>query len=212
MRCWRARRSKPSGMELARHPQLFPVLAGLSGFYNVRGEQTIARELGEKLLRLAENAQDQALLRTGHTTLGIALNYLGEAPAACAHFQQGLAGRNPQRPSPSGISCLAQLAHVLWRLGYPDQAISRAHEALVEARQLSLPFWVGYAMHFTTVLHSDRREEWAAQEQAEIVIALSTEHGFPFWLGWATLLRGRVLAVQGQSEAGIRQIHEGLDI
>ena len=44
------------------------------------------------------------------------------------------------------------------------------------------------------------------------MITLSTEHGFPFWLGWATLLRGWALATQGQDEVSIRQIHKGLDI
>ena len=43
-------------------------------------------------------------------------------------------------------------------------------------------------------------------------MTLSREHGFPFWLGWATLFRGGALAAQGQGEAGIRQIHQGFEI
>jgi predicted ATPase len=42
-------------------------------------------------------------------------------------------------------------------------------------------------------------------------MTLSREHGFPFWLGWATLFRGGALAAQGQGEAGIRQIHQGFE-
>ena len=60
------------------------------------------------------------------------------------------------------------------------------------------------------MLHQFRREGQAAQEQAEAVIALSTEQGFPYWLAWGTILRGWALAEQGQEEEGIAQIRQGL--
>ncbi len=170
-----------------------------------------AQVQAEQLLHLAENVHDPALLISGHTTLAIALYYLGELPAARAHFEQGLAWHNPQQPFPDSVDCLSHLAEVLWDLGYPDQALGRIHEALAVAQQLSLPFFVGFALLFTALLHYHRREERVAQEQAEAVITLSTEQGFPFWLGWGTLIRGVALAAQGQGEAGITQVHQGLD-
>src|SRR5207249_4547865 len=41
-------------------------------------------------------------------------------------------------------------------------------------------------------------------------VALCTEQGFAFWLAVGTMYRGWALAEQGQGEAGIAQIHQGL--
>jgi len=183
----------------------------LQTVYVMQREYHKARAHAEQGLRLTENVHDPALLLLVHQTLAISLYPLGELLAARAHFEQGLTWHNPQQPSPASVSCLSHLTIVLWTLGYPDQALRRVQEALALARQLSLPFWVGFALLFTTNLHYRRREERAAQEQAEAVITLATEQGFPFWLGLATICRGGVLAAQGQGEVGLLQIHQGLN-
>ena len=108
------------------------------------------------------------------------------------------------------MTCLSYAAWVLWFLGYPDQALKRSQEALALAAGLSHPFSLAFALGFAAVLHQLRREEQAAQERAEAVIALSTEQGFPFWLALGTILRGWALAEQGQGEEGIAQIRQGL--
>ena len=54
------------------------------------------------------------------------------------------------------------------------------------------------------------REGKAAQELAEAVITLSTEHEFPFWLAAGTIMRGWALAEQGQAEEGMAQIGQGM--
>jgi predicted ATPase len=50
----------------------------------------------------------------------------------------------------------------------------------------------------------------AVHEHAEAAIALSTEQGFPFWAAWGTIFRGWALAMQGQGEAGMVQVHQGI--
>ena len=197
--------------QVGETPLLFSALFGLYGVYHVRAEYHKARVHAEQLLHLAENVHDPALLMTGHSTLAYVLSWLGELTAARAHFEQGLAWHDPQQPVPRSVESLSQLAQVLWYLGYPDQALGRARESLAVARQLSLPFHVAYALHYTDVLHYYRREEWAAQEQAEAAMTLCREHGIPFWLGWATLFQGATLTAQGQGEVGIKQIHQGFE-
>jgi predicted ATPase len=59
-------------------------------------------------------------------------------------------------------------------------------------------------------LHQFRREEQAAQERAEAVIALAREQGFSRWEAWGTIIGGWALAAQGQREEGIAQIRQGL--
>ncbi len=63
---------------------------------------------------------------------------------------------------------------------------------------------------FAGILHLFRHEGQATQERAEATIALSTEHGFAWWLAWGTMLQGWALAAQGQVEAGIDQMSQGL--
>ena len=59
-------------------------------------------------------------------------------------------------------------------------------------------------------VHQCRRDVPAVHEQAEAAIALSTEQGFPFWAAAGTILRGWALAMQGQGEAGMAQMRQGL--
>jgi predicted ATPase len=60
------------------------------------------------------------------------------------------------------------------------------------------------------MFHQFRREVRAVQERAEAVISLATEQGFPHWRAQGVILRGWTLAQQGQVQAGIEQIHQGL--
>ena len=47
-------------------------------------------------------------------------------------------------------------------------------------------------------------------EQAEAAVALATEQGFPLWAARGTSLRGWALAMQGQGEAGMAQVRQGI--
>jgi predicted ATPase len=79
------------------------------------------------------------------------------------------------------------------------------------ARELSHPLSSAPALSMAAEFHQFRREGQAAQERAEAAITLCTDQGFPVWLAWGTILRGWALAEQGQGEAGIAQIHQGLN-
>jgi tetratricopeptide (TPR) repeat protein len=62
-----------------------------------------------------------------------------------------------------------------------------------------------------TWLHLERGDGHVAQECAETEVALSSEHGFPFYLAWGTIHRGQALIAQGQWEEGVAQVRQGLD-
>src|SRR5262249_847807 len=108
------------------------------------------------------------------------------------------------------VDGLSSAAFVLWYLGYPEQALQRSREALTLAQGLSHPFNLGLALIMASFLHQLRQERQEAQERAEGAIALSTEQGFVEWLGAGSLLRGWVLAEQGQGEEGIAQMRQSL--
>ncbi len=211
-------RARELCQQVGETPQLFWVLGGLWQFYLVRAEYQTARELGEQLLSLAQSVQDPALLLAAHRALGEPLFLLGELALARAHQEQGIALYNLQQHRSlaflygldPGVMCLNHAANVLWLLGYPDQALKRSHEALILAQELSHPLSLAAALYFAAGLHQFRREGQLTQERAEAAITLSIEQGFSHWMEGGTILRGWVLAEQGQGEEGIAQIRQGL--
>jgi predicted ATPase len=110
-----------------------------------------------------------------------------------------------------GTGCLAYAALVLWRLGYPEQALHRSHEALTLAAELSHPFNLTHALGYAVMLHLDRREWHMAQEQNEAMMALATEHGFaPMVAAAAGYRAGLALRTQGQGEEIIALLQQRL--
>ncbi len=200
-------------------PHLFPALRGLWVCSLVRAEHQTARELGQQLLRLAQTLCDPALLVEAHQALGITLCFLGDLEAAQGHLEHGIALYDPQQyralaflyAQDSGVTCRAVAAWVLWFRGYPEQALARAEEALTLARQLSHSFSLGVALFYGAMVrrYCDRQGQ-AASQWAEETVTLSTAQGFPFWLAGGIVLRGVELTHQGQSEAGIEQIRQGV--
>ena len=91
-----------------------------------------------------------------------------------------------------GIGCFMVAAQTLWVLGYPEQALQRAEQAIRNARELShLPTLALGLLYAATVDHFVGDVERAAG-RADEAIAVSREHGFPFFLaagliacGWA---------------------------
>ncbi|MFQ5927824.1 MAG: hypothetical protein ACE5MH_10375, partial [Terriglobia bacterium] len=209
-------------LELCRQvgetPQLFPALWGLARYYNLQSEFKTARELSEQLLSLAQQMGDPARLLEAHFALAAPMFWCGELKPARAHCEQGVALYDPQQHQSLssraaldlGVGCLDYLARALWLLGYPDQALVKIHEALALAEKLSHPFSIARGLNFTAWLHHFRREHEAARERAEAEIALSKEYGFAQWEAIGTILRGWALALQGQADAGVAQISQGI--
>jgi predicted ATPase len=146
------------------------------------------------------------------------LLFLGDYAGARRHLEQGLARSDPTAPpahthSPHvslRAACLVMAAPTLWCLGYPARAIQRSQEALALVKALAHPYSLAMARFWTALLHYRRREVAAVQAQAEALLPLATAEGFPHWAGYATCWRGWALVLQGQGEAGLAQLRQGL--
>ena len=200
-------------------PRLFSVLRGLWEAYQVGGELQSARELANELLTLAQRGQDAALFLQAHDAQGQTLMPLGEFALAREHLEQGLTLYKSEQHHANaflyggydpGVSCWSWRAWGLWPLGYPDQALQSSQTALSLAQDLSHPKSLALALTFAVTLHQLRHEPQVAQERAEALMTLSDEQGSPFLLAWGTLLHGWALAEQGQWQAGIVQLQQGL--
>ena len=204
-------------------PPLFPVLLGLGWFYLVRGPSRAARDVGRRLLTLAEATQDPAVLVATHNGLGLVSFYEGEFEAALAHLKQGIERYDPKEHSPNrslgfrggldpGLSCTCHAAWTLWVLGYPARAAVRMQEALALARSLDHPFTLAHACRFAAAFHLSRNEHEAAREQVDATLALSTEHGFRLFLAVGKFHQGRLLAEEGREEEGLALMSEWVGV
>jgi class 3 adenylate cyclase/predicted ATPase len=204
--------------QVGETPQLFPAQWGLAVFYMIRAEHQTAHGLAEQLLHLAQSEQDPALFLAAHFVMGVTSFFMGEIVPARAHLEQAIARYAAQQHralaflygADLGVTSLSCRAWALWHLGYPDQALRRAHGALALARELGHPFSLGMALTHTAWLHQLRREGSATQELAEAAMTLATEQGFPFWAAESASMRGWALAEQGRGEEGIAQLWQGL--
>ena len=199
--------------------QLVTILRGLWEFHELRAEYDLALEFGNQLLAFAQEQQDTSLLLVAHDVLGDTFVWLGDFVAARNHLEQGIALYDAEQHHShvflygydSGMACLSFLALPLWYLGYSDQALKRAEEALGMARALTQSLGLIQILFFTAWIHQLRGERDVAQEQVEEVIATSDEQGFPVYSAAGRLLQGVLLAEQGKAEEGVALMRAGSD-
>ncbi|CAG9185027.1 hypothetical protein LMG23994_05583 [Cupriavidus pinatubonensis] len=199
----------------------FSAQCGLWSFYLVRGRFDEGRALAERILRFAQETQDVEQLFEAHRILATTVYRLGEFELGRAEVEQALALQSPTRLQSSyshvfrytqntAVHLRSVWGRILWFLGFPDKAREHCDEALVIARQASDPFALALALIYAAELCGRRREMRLAQEFADAAVTLSTEQGFPLYMGWGMVLRGWALAKEGRHEEGIAQMREGL--
>jgi adenylate cyclase len=97
-------------------------------------------------------------------------------------------------------------------LGYADQAVTMAGDAVRLAKELAQPFSLALALAHASFVHQFRGEAPLVQEGAEATATLSVEQGFPHYRATGILMRGWAVATHGQLEAGTAAIVEGLAV
>ncbi len=195
---------------------LFPALLGLLTYYELRAQYSTACELAERLLSIAQTAQDPDLLVEAHAALGETLFFQGDLRNALEHQERVRVLYNPDRHRTHAITygmdpdyALSYSAWSLWYLGFPDQASTRSRDTLALAK-VSHPFSLAFTLSATSILGQFRHDVQLAEECADAAIKLSLEQGFPFYLAWGTILQGWARTEQGNTDEGIAQITQGI--
>lgn len=198
--------------------RLFPVLRGLFVYYMNGGDVQTGTQLGEQLLHIAQSLSTPEHLVVARCSLGQVLFYRGESTPAYTHFTQALESYNPEEHQALvarygidlGVISQAWLARELWQLGYPDQAVQQIEDACRLAQKVAHPFSRAQTLIASALMYQFRHEMSPVQERAEAAATLAVEQGFASVLGRATVLKGWALAMQGQDEAGIEELRQGL--
>ncbi len=197
---------------------LFAVLNGLWGFHYTRGRVQASLDISSEMMAIADQLGDRGAIREAHTAMGSSLELTGDLAAARHHLEQSLAMADAPRqmgrpgrfgPDPN-VLCLTRLCSVLFDLGYPDQAMKRAYEAMSAVDAGSDPFSFAMATIFVAQIHCARREAQQGEETARRVVALCEEHGYPFWLSVGKRILAWALGQQGRTKESIAIIEEDL--
>ncbi len=210
-------------------PQLFTVIRSLWLSYIAEGQLATTCELGERLIELAQQQQDPALIMEAHRDMGSSLFFLGEQTAASRHFEQSRQ-QHKKQSSPlltylhghgaEDAILLSYQAWNQWLRGYPDRSQASINEALRLAQQLDhiqSPAIYGtqyFTLLSSATLHQWRREPDEAHPRLEATRAIEAVYhksgSTPLHKPRGLTLQGWVLAQRGQHEAGIALIRRGL--
>jgi predicted ATPase len=213
-------RARTLAEQLDRPDYLVALLYGQWAYHCIRSEYRLALSYAERLEQLGEARNDVAALLLGHFAHGATHLWLGEFVAARAMFEQCHGMSDPARRSLYAVvtgvdqylATLAELALTLTFLGCIDQGRARMAEALSAARQLGHVHSLAFVLVFACGIESLTGSPHETRRRAEEMVALSTEHGFPLWLGFGIRDCGWSLTALGQPQEGLGLLTEGLSV
>jgi predicted ATPase len=213
-------RSRDLCERLADTSRLVTVLYNIWVVDELRADMPAAHKTAEQCLNLARTTGESSHLVLGHTAMGETGYFSGDFATGREHHRRAIDHYRIDQHGTLGqlhggydpvVACYGIGAHGLWCLGYPDQAFEHSRKAVAMAQRLSDPHTLAFALCHASLLHYFRREIGAVWDRAEATFAVSVEHGLAFWVSFANILRGRVLAERGQCEEGITLIREGIN-
>jgi predicted ATPase len=195
--------------------ELCKLLGRLVGLFLFRGQVHKAREVSERLLRLADATRDPLAQIFGYTHVGEVMWWRGEWRAAREYFERAVQLPAPARlegdfnMSDPRILAAGLLATTLLFLGYADQARSQIKHSIALAHDRPSPkALIGVIAGF---LHLIVREPQSVLDYAERNIALASQYGFQWERAFSTTQRGWARAQLGQPDQGVAELRAGLD-
>jgi predicted ATPase/DNA-binding winged helix-turn-helix (wHTH) protein len=200
-------------------PRLFAALWGLFLFRRSRGEIDVAHGFAQRLLALAQVADDPSLLIEAHHSLWSTLFARGDLVAAREHATCAVALYDLDRHASLAAvygnhdPAVCALGHGAWALelsGEPEQASRHSEDAVARARALGHPFSEAHALLYGARLHQFRGDWRTTRDRAEAAAALARERGFVQLQAWAAMTRGWALAEAGEIEEGLATMRDGI--
>jgi predicted ATPase len=204
-------------------PDLFRALYGTWRVQLLRPEYEEALSLARRLEDLADRSGNETHLAAAHRALGSTLFYLGgDVGESCAHLERVI-GSDALRATRTDfidelldvldpwIACHAYQAWALWLRGSPDAARRMSDRAMDLAGDLGHPFTRALTLCFDAWLCQFEGDVEATGRRAADALALATEQGFGFWIGWAEIMVGWAEAAGGEHERGIAGMRLGLE-
>jgi tetratricopeptide (TPR) repeat protein len=110
-----------------------------------------------------------------------------------------------------GTSARREQSFCLWILGYPDQALALACEAVTLAEQTSHPFSMGAAHYTKGAVLAWTGDRQSSQKEFEKLFALGEEYGLGDMLKHATAANALKLAYQQRTEEALERVKQAIE-
>lgn len=199
-------------------PKLSTVLTGLLGFYVARMELDTARELSNQLMELAQKSGDPLVWVRAYHGLGVIAYFADELLSSVEYFEKSLSYYDPAQHHlhirlydiDSSIVSKSLVGRCLWALGYPDRAVGTVSEAVQYAQSLSHPPSLAWALFFAAMVYTSRPDTGKDWETTEMLIAIATEHGLPYWKVHGLGMRGLLLSRDGKNDEAVQTLQRAI--
>ncbi len=140
--------------------------------------------------------------------------YRGPLHEGVGHLEAALS-RGDEVALPILAAANARGTHLNWTMGESDRALEYGQTAVAQAREVDDPGLIAWALYFQALVLAWDRGDWdAAVPLAQEAVDLASTVG-PERTGWLLQIAlgdlGTMVALQGDSERGVRLIQEALD-
>ena len=197
----------------------FKALWGLYYHSMTSGRLSEAAAHADELLGLAQRLGADDLVLEGHHAKWSTSLWCGELAAADVHSQKGISRYDCTRHHAlaftfsghdPGVCAHGVRALTMALLGFPEQAMKLAAEAVTLARRLSHPYSLANAMWSSVTVLQVGRQRQSCRDLAAELLKLSQEHDFPMMRGAGKFCSGWATADGGELAQGIALMEEGL--
>ena len=198
---------------------LFRALRGVIPYTVFTGKPFKALAFARETLAIAESQQMPDLKMEALRLVGQSSVYTAENEQSLDAFDQileiyktlddhnlgRLVGADPD------IFSLTQSSHVIWTLGYPDQAIDRANQAINRAEEGKRRFSQAMCLCISSFLQNRIGDFEGGQRVAIECIALCQKYGILMFENEVSIFLGRAMARLGDVNAGLEVMHRAID-
>jgi adenylate cyclase len=186
--------------------------------YELRGEYPQTEALLNLRLSLGQTTCEDSAPVDSETLMACSLFHQGRFAEALNHAESGVSLYDPHRHlalmaaygENPGVACLGWAALSLWFLGKPDRAVRQIDEAVMLSEAPGHLYSLAAARAHGAHVHQLRRDLAKTSEWADAAFRVSVAQGYLYYLAFAQVLQGWVVAKQGDSARGLAQMREGL--
>jgi tetratricopeptide (TPR) repeat protein len=200
----------------------FDAHLALTNHYYVAGRITQAESHIRPCLSLAESSQDSDQLVSAHRIMGELAFYLSDLDRAIEHLSRAIEHYQVDRQSAlvvklgddPGILARMYLALSLWLKGEIRNAFKQCNEGIADAEKFGHEYTLAQATFDAAWLHAIAGNYESAKKFASKSIGLCSngKDEFRLYLGCASVLRGWVMTLEGNTIQGIMCMTQGMPL
>ena len=207
--------------EIGDDISIYPILTGVWLFEISGGYHANSMMTAHEMLERAGRTDNIGARIAGNGCVAFSELHLGTLAHSRTHFDQAIefyralsveeATRLPYEYGVDlGAPFFAYGAWCLWLLGYPDQALRLADEALALLDRTQHGFTHSRGLYWNSTFHAFRREWSIVEERAAAAIASAQERGLAMVVAVGRIMRGAARAMRHPHDEFVAEIREAL--